>query len=393
MEWKNESQGSTGANVQAIERDLKNLWEQMAEATQVEGQQPVMRVCVLNLMVYAPGEQSDGDVSAIMAEVTTQHPSRIIVMLPNPGATQPHLNAWVTAQCHLSAGGRKQVCCEHIMIRADGQGINQLPSLVRPLLVPDLPIVLWWRDVPSFESRVFDQLATASDRVIIDSAKFPDPQEGLVKLATLINQRVQWTAFSDLSWSRLTPWRISVAGFFDVPDWREYLARLTRVEIECTREHADRHSIPSQALLIACWLASRLKWKLSSKPQWSREHAYQVEVASNHEPITIRITSTPPTEGVQGGLNTLRLIVEGEPSARFIASRSEDGLYLQTTVELSGARLAGRLFPLGDQSEAQLISKELEILSHDILYEQALAFFAEVRGSASLERKNSDPGR
>jgi hypothetical protein len=48
-------------------------------------------------------------------------------------------------------------------------------------------------------------------------------------------------------------------------------------------------------------------------------------------------------------------------------------------VELAGTKVDGRLFPLGDQREAELVSKELEILGHDTVYEQALAFFVGVR--------------
>lgn len=378
MEGKNE-QASQSITIQDIERDLRNLWEQMAEATQAELQEPVMRACVLNLMVYTPGERSLDEMAEIMADVTTQHPSRIFVILPKPEATAPNLGAWVTALCHLSAGGRKQVCCEQIMISAEGEDMSQLPSLLRSLLVPDLPVVLWWRDVLDFESWVFDELTDTSDRVIIDSAQLPDPEGGLIKLATLVKHRAQWTAFSDLSWSRLTPWRVSVAGLFDLADWRACLARLNRVEIDCAHDHAGRRSIPSQALLIASWLASRLKWRPTSKPRWSGEHTYLLEFASGKRPLAIVIKTSHSAEGGQGGLNALRLVVESEPSARFVVSRSEDGLYLETTVELAGAKVDGRVFPLSRQSEAQLISTELEILSHDTVYEQALTFFASMQ--------------
>lgn len=379
MEKKDEPQASGIVTIRDIEHDLRTLWEQMADVSQAEHREPVMRACVLNLMVYAPGERSVDEVGQIMADVTTQHPSRIFVILPKPEATAPNLGAWVTALCHLSAGGRKQVCCEQIMISAEGEDISQLPSLLRSLLVPDLPVVLWWRDVLAFESCVFDELIDASDRVIIDSAQLPDPEGGLVNLAALVNHRAQWTAFSDLCWSRLTPWRVAVAGLFDLADWRACLARLNRVEIDCTHDHAGHGSIPSQALLIASWLASRLKWRPTSKPRWRGEQTYYLEVTSGQRPIPIVMGTSHSVEGGQDGLNALRLVVESEPAARFVVSRSEDGLYLQTTVELAGAKVDGRVFPLGRQSEAQLISRELEILSHDTVYEQALAFFASVQ--------------
>lgn len=375
MERKNESQGLRYVNAHVIERDLRDLWEQMAETTQMQGQEPVMRACVLNLIVYTPGEHSAEEVNQIMAEVTTQHPSRIFVMLPKYDAPKPAVNAWVTAQCHLSPGGRKQVCCEQIMVAAEGEGVGQLPSIVRSLLVPDLPVVLWWRDVPSFASRVFEELVKASDRVIVDSHGLPDPEKGLAEMAAFIRQRGQWVAFSDLGWSRLTPWRNSVAGFFDVPGWRPYLKRVNRVEIEYTDDHTDRRPIPSEAFLIACWLASRMRWQPASKSQGRGGGTFEFTVASENLPITIRIQSAPPTVGCLVGLSGLRLITESQPSARFAVSCTDDGLYLRTNVELAGTTLTEKVIPREDRSEVQLISQELEILARDMIYEEALAFF------------------
>jgi glucose-6-phosphate dehydrogenase assembly protein OpcA len=378
MTHPNELHISGGVNVHAIESELRTLWEQMAETTQAEGQQPVMRACVLNLMVYMPDEHATGEVSQIMAEVTTQHPSRIFVILPTSRASESPLSAWVTALCHLSAGGHKQVCCEQIMITAENDAVDRLPSLVRSLLVPDVPVVLWWRDVPRFESPVFADLTEASDRVIIDSEMLPSPEEGLAELAAIIEQRPQWTAFSDLSWARLTPWRVSVAGFFDTPEWGAYLARLNRVEIECASHRDDERSIPSQALLIASWLASRLKWRSISKPRWSGRNTYHFKLASAKLPIEVQIKTTPSAGITHGRLNAIRLSTEGKPSGQFVVSRSGEDGYLRTEVELAGAKLAGKVIPLGDRNEAHLISKELEILDHDAMLEQALAFFASI---------------
>ncbi|MFQ5802336.1 MAG: glucose-6-phosphate dehydrogenase assembly protein OpcA [Candidatus Methylomirabilales bacterium] len=374
MGLKNDSQSSSGVNVQAIERDLRNLWEQMAEATQVEGREPVMRACVLNLIVYAPGERTAGEVNQIMAEVTTQHPSRVFVMLPKYEAAEPALSAWVTAQCHLSAGGHKQVCCEQIMITAEDGAIYRLPSLVRPLLVPDLPVVLWWRDSLSFASRLFDELLETADRVIIDTAALPDPLEGLARLAALIRQQARWTAFSDLSWARLTPWRGLVAGFFDVPDYRPYLMRLNRVEIKCGKDREDHDLIPVQALQVIGWLASRLRWQPRSRLQWTDTQACQLELTVDNQPILIQIKTSPSTDDTPAGLHVIRLSTERKPSARFVVSRSGDGLHLQSSVELAGMKLIGKVARLNGHSEAQLISKELEILSHDTVYGQALEF-------------------
>ncbi|MFQ5846275.1 MAG: glucose-6-phosphate dehydrogenase assembly protein OpcA [Candidatus Methylomirabilales bacterium] len=379
MGWEHESPDAMSTNAQQIEHDLQQLWKQMAESADGEGQQPVMRVCVLNVIAYAPGEQGNGEVGEIMAEVTIQHPSRIIVVLSNSEATGPRLDAWVTAQCHLAAGARKQICCEQIKIAAEGEGVSQVPSMIRSLLVHDLPVVLWWRDIPRCESRLFGELLKTSDRVIIDSERFPDAERGLAGLRTLIGQTAERTAFSDLSWSRLTPWRASVAGLFDAPEWRAYLRRLSRVEIRYRQDDAERCSIPSQALLIACWLASRLGWRPTSVSRQNDNQTLWCEFVSATVPITLQVTVVPATQGAHVGLSALTLIAEDGPPVRFGVSRSADGAYLRSDVEVAGKRLPGNVFRLGGQTEAELISTELEMLGRDALYEQALEFLSGLR--------------
>ena len=373
----NIASGSETVSVHTIERDLHNLWEQMAKVSEAEHREPVMRACVLNLIVHAGGEQSAGEVGQVMADVTTEHPSRIIVMLPNPEAPQAHLIAWVTAQCHLAAGGRKQVCSEQIMITADGGAADWLPSLVRPLLVPDLPVVLWWRDSPFIPSRLFDALLETVDRVIVDATTLGDPLEGLANLTVMIKRKGRWTAFSDLSWGRLTPWRDLIAGFFDVPDYRPYVWRLNRVEIECTKKRTDHQVIPVPALLIMGWLASRLRWKIKTRPQWTDADTCQLELTVDNKPILTYFKTPPTTDDAPVGLSAIRLSGEGQP--QFVVSRSEDGLHLHSSIELGEKRVLSKISSLDGRSEAQLISRELEILSRDTVYEQALDFVSGLR--------------
>ncbi|MFQ5656471.1 MAG: glucose-6-phosphate dehydrogenase assembly protein OpcA [Candidatus Methylomirabilales bacterium] len=370
---KSTDHSATDVSALTIERDLRTLWEQMAEVTEAEHREPVMRACVLNLMVYAPGENAADQVSQIMADVTTEHPSRIFVILPNHDTPVAALNAWVTAQCHLAPGGRKQVCCEQIMITAEGGALHWLPSLVRPLLVPDLPVVLWWRDRPETAGRLFDELLETADRVIIDAGALHDPLKELGGLTALIKQKTRWAAFSDLSWARLTPWRGLVAGFFDVPDYRPYLTRFNRVEIECRMDCADHDVIPVQALLIVGWLASRLRWQLRSGIGWIDKRTCQLQMRVDERPIVVQIKTAASTKE---SLNAIRLSAEGEPSARFMVSKSEDGLHLLSNIELAEKSVVGKVRRLDDHSQARLISRELEILDHDAVYEQALEFIS-----------------
>ena len=75
-------------DVPTIEHELKELWEQMTEVSAEEDQQAIMRACVANLVVYNSAGERAGSVSPIIAEVTHQHPSRVIVLLPAPESSQ-----------------------------------------------------------------------------------------------------------------------------------------------------------------------------------------------------------------------------------------------------------------------------------------------------------------
>jgi hypothetical protein len=62
-----------------------------------------------------------------------------------------------------------------------------------------------------------------------------------------------------------------------------------------------------------------------------------------------------------------------EPASNlFIVARSEDGRYLETQTVSNDERRASRLLVGGDKTEAELLGRELEILSHDHIYEEAV---------------------
>lgn len=359
-------------DVSVIEHELKELWEQMTEVSAEEDQQAVMRACVANLVVVNPAGESAGEISPMIAEVTNQHPSRVILLLSEPDSSQASLDAMVTAQCHPSGRGRKQICCEQIVIQAAGEDISRLPSLVRSLVIPDLPVFLWWRDLPDFKSALFTDLMQGADRVILDSAGLADARQGLRTLAGLVEEKPQKTAFSDLNWCRLTPWRVLVAGFFDVPKYRAYLPRLNRVQIKSVGGGSSEPSISAHGLLLVAWLASRLHWKATTKPHWIDERTCDWQLEAEDRTVTIHIEITSPEGAVRPGLNSLQLLVEGEPSAQWVASIAADGKHLEGYVRLEGRSEGARVIRLDDDEEAQLAGRELEILGHDQVYEQSL---------------------
>lgn len=250
------------ANVAQIEADVAALWRSMANGG--ESRPAVTRACALSLLVYVESENGGREVSNLISDVTAQNPCRVVVIIAEPQAVPPALTAWISAHCHLEVMGEKQVCCEQITVHARGDSVRDLDNVVVPLAVPELPRILWWRAGRFAPPEYFQQILRMTNRVFVDSARFPDPEADLAQLAHQIQQHSGELTFTDLNWSRATPWRELVAQCFDAPDSRGYLDRLSRVRIEYEQESPRVRAQGAQALLLAAWLASRLKWEPQS---------------------------------------------------------------------------------------------------------------------------------
>ena len=72
-----------------------------------------------------------------------------------------------------------------------------------PLLIHDLPTLVWWPGDPPFADPVFDQLVELSDKLIIDSSDFSDLLVGYRRLANLRRR----SGVGDLAWKRLGWWQ------------------------------------------------------------------------------------------------------------------------------------------------------------------------------------------
>jgi glucose-6-phosphate dehydrogenase assembly protein OpcA len=326
-----------------IERELREVWKQMAHPASGEREQAVMRACVLNLIIYSPDPENETAVTQTVADVSRNHPSRIF-LLTSALSTTSDLDASVNALCHFQPGGRKQVCCEQIIIRSTQKGAPLVPGIVRPLLIPDLPVILWWRSDLEVNHALFQNLLDASTRLVFDSSI---GSKDIADLAAFIKREQQWTAFSDFSWAQLTPWRVLISGFFDLPDCRDSLNRIERVALEYSGD-----TIPPQVHLIIGWLGSRLKWE---------RNRVTTEIARNQTQFQ--------------GLVSLKIYIGGTTPGFVRVDRSDN--YLQLSSSFEDILRAGHSTRLPEFSEGQMLSGELEIMGHDRIYEEAIGYFAQ----------------
>ena len=157
---------SLGASVELgkIDRELKKLWEQ--------GEGAMTRASLVNLAVYSEQPGSLEKNTQLIAKITENHACRAIVIGADCKAKENRVEAWISAHCHVSRAGSKQVCSEQISFLLQGPCTTLLPSIVFSHLDSDLPFYLWWQE--EFSEPMDPQLWAWVDRVIYDSQGWKD---------------------------------------------------------------------------------------------------------------------------------------------------------------------------------------------------------------------------
>ncbi len=365
--------GAPATGVAAVEHELARL-RRAAGAHAREQGASLARASVLNLIVMATREIHARRAARAVAELSLRHPSRAIVVLtdrPSPAG----LAARLTLHYDLpQIDPAHPVCYEQILIRAQGDAEDRLASAVIPLLVPDLPVFLWWTDTPPIDSTLFSDLLALAHRLVFDSADFARPDVALPGLAEVCSTGRETRGVTDLNWTRLTPWREFATLFFDVPAWRPFLDGITGVRIGFAVDMDGRDIHPSQALLLLGWIASRLGWRSVESLAPSEAGGLLFKMARPRGgSVMVRIRPRFEEGLKEGDLFGVRLQAAYDGHrAEFVIKRTADTRHMTGTVLIDGEPRNERTVPLPSPDIVELIGEELAIMGSDRIYEDAL---------------------
>lgn len=360
-------------DMKSIERELRDLWKEKSE----EGKQPTMRACVQNLLIYQDNMDEIASLTETIMDVTKHHPGRVIIMSTQPNALGNQLSAGVSVICRYDPSRGKEICSEQVNIHAEGDSVKRLAATVMPLLVSDLPVTLWWRGVP-MEGQPFNGLLASADRVIVDSNYSVRPTAFLSVLATMAQTRFKHVSFSDLNWARLTEVRSHLAGLFDVPDLRAYLHDLTKISIEYASNTADQDLPSPQAMLLLGWFASRMGWRVTDDVFQSKSGVHLVKFIKGEAEIMVELKPVDSMPDQDLKLTLTMTDSSGWQEARMVIMRNYAHNAIETKLESPTICWLKDVAHYEMPGEAGLLSRELEILRHDLVYEGALEMAAQV---------------
>lgn len=284
-------------------------------------------------LVIVTDEENAYDALKAANEASREHPSRTLVVIRRVSRsprdrTKSRLDAEVRLGAEAGTG-------ETVVLRLYGEVVDHADSVVLPLLLPDAPVVVWW-PVNSPLDPAKDPLGALAQRRVTDTYSAEAPVREL-------NARADAYApgDTDLSWTRITPWRSMLAAALD-----QVVCDVSAVEVE------GEEFNPSCELL-AMWLADRLNVPVR-RSQSSGPGLTAVRMETTCGPIVL--------DRADGSLATLS--IDGQPDRAVALKRRET---------------------------SELIAEELRRLDPDDTYASALRYGVDRLNTSSGEGPGETP--
>ncbi|MFJ4623481.1 glucose-6-phosphate dehydrogenase assembly protein OpcA [Streptomyces sp. NPDC088812] len=291
-------------------------------------------------LVIVTDEENAYDALKAANDASREHPSRTLVVIKRVSRsprdrTKSRLDAEVRVGADAGTG-------ETVVLRLYGEVADHAQSVVLPLLLPDAPVVVWW-PVSAPLDPAQDPLGALAQRRVTDTYAAEQPVRDLVARAERYTP-----GDTDLSWTRITPWRSMLAAALD--------------QVTCTVEavEVEGEEFNPSCELLAMWLGDRLgvpvQRSLSGGPGLTA-----VRLSTDCGPIAL--------DRADGSLATLS--IEGQPD-RAVALKRRD--------------------------TAELIAEELRRLDPDDTYAATLRFGVERLNAvvsapnAAVEEPSAAPG-
>lgn len=396
--------------LEAVESELDNMWRETNAKTATTGGQAFSRNSVLTLVAFTPTLQRAQQMLEIVHSLTTTHPSRAIIVAADLDDAGNSIEACIGTYVGADAASYG----EDIVIVAQTEAVRHMPGVVLPMIVSGLPAFLRWTDEPPWGTELLESLVDGCDRFIVDLSEMGNARRGMIALADLARRKKARCAVSDVSWSYQSPWREIVAQFFDPPQLRPYLDGIERVTIEYAARDEDSPVNISQAYLFAGWLVSRLGWSIERSPHDTSVESQQLTLrTATGRPISLEINArfgvstgawgtldSPQTAERtsageesqdphaiwvrQGALMSVHISsrVSG-PRATFTVARERDLAHATTLCYVPDVAAPPpqtvHLQSIGEQAP---LGEQLQILGHDLVFEEALEAAAQFAGPA-----------
>lgn len=255
----------------AIEEALRRL---LAERHAENGGYVPARA--LNMIAFVESEFS-GEIANRLRRVGRYHASRLVVLSFKPANKRMDARVAIVSEGDPKPG-ELALLRETAIVEIGESHLDDLFTIVDPLVVSDLPTLLWF---PHGHLETLNALLPLAQAVLLDSIEEPVWSEAIDRAGELSREAY----VVDLAWLRSTPWRERIAASFDSEKMRGELCQITNVTVT----HHPASTVA--ALLLIGWLSSRLGWE--SRPLCTDGQELQGKAKANSSEVQLCLKAAP----------------------------------------------------------------------------------------------------
>jgi glucose-6-phosphate dehydrogenase assembly protein OpcA len=364
-----------GVTLGEVLSEVTRMHAQLAHQDVRDDSMPHPRSCCFNLVAVADDEAEARLAERVGHALASHHPLRQLLIQLAPSHDVDRLDAWLHSEAHQTADGMP-VQFERIRLKVTGATTQKIDSLVAPLLVPGVPICLWWLGNPPFSDPAFLRLLELSDLLAVDSSTFERPFLVTLELAGLAAAVGRQVAISDFHWVRLQAWREMVAQFFQPDERRGFLQGINAIGVDYVGEGRGNRVA---AALVVGWMASALGWKLQRAAAGTGGAVGAFYNARRGHTVEVHLRSVPGESLAEGELSAVRVdaVAGGRACALAIERSAANAEHVDMRIDIGEVETLTQRLRLESPGPAELLVEMLNEL-RDPVYMRSLAAGADL---------------
>ena len=233
-----------------IQSELDSIWNANENKNKV-------RASLFNIIFFTKKSPRDEYIHRISLKLIEKFPARIFFISSDPNSPENDLKTAVAVMS--TEQGEFTITCDFIEISALGTSENQVPFVLLPHIIPDLPVFLVWTEDPGIQNPICDELKRFATRVIFDS----ESTEDLCRFSKSVMALQQESSceIADLNWARLESWRDLLAAVFSTSEQFEKLQKTTSITITYNSQETPFFCHTKiQSIYLQAWIACRMNW-------------------------------------------------------------------------------------------------------------------------------------
>lgn len=222
---------------------------------------PPRTACLFNLVVFCRRAERIAYFKKLIQAAIEHFPCRVMFIQDIHGEAQKLLSTELTVL--KAKQSDNPVNCDQLLIETGSHTLAQVPFVLLPFILPDLPLFLIWDCDPTTEQEILPKLLPHANRLIFDSETIDHLQRFAHRI--LAYQGSQSLDMVDLNWTRIGGWRDLMSKMFDTEERIGHLQNAQEFHIAYNgMEDQFFHHNQTQAIYLQAWLAAQLGWNFCS---------------------------------------------------------------------------------------------------------------------------------